>query len=335
MAHPKTTIEQDRPDLIEWLVNEEDKYLGTESKKTIKIKCPACGAEEDISVNNFTKRIHTCHNCNKDGISYPNKILREFFKQIKEQVEFTQTEWNPRWAGNYKYDGHFIKNGIHYIIEMHGPQHYEKTSIWDFEAQKIRDAEKTELANINKFEQIIIDCRKSNFEYIKNNILASKLSEILDLNLIFWNKIAEKATKDYTKIVSDFYNQGIEITEIAQILMIDRHVVSRLLKEATIIGWCNYEAIPCTELYKINVKITNISTEKSVIIHGVKEACNFIQNDSGYKIDRHTIKNYVEGYYYSYYNKDAPKKISLEGKLYKRIYKFEYLNDKDTNIITV
>ena len=197
MAHPKTTIEQDRPDLIEWLVNKNDKILGTKSRRIIQIKCPACGAAEEVAVNNFVKRIHTCQNCNRDGISYPNKILREFLKQIKEQVEFTQTEWNPKWAGNYKYDGHFIKNGIHYIIEMHGPQHYEKTSIWDFEAQKIRDAEKTKLANKNKIEQIIIDCRKSNFEYIKNNfqytVLENFNSKVDDSYILsreaWWKKV--------------------------------------------------------------------------------------------------------------------------------------------------
>jgi len=120
------------------------------------------------------------------------------------------------------------------------------------------------------------------------------------------------------------YNKGLTISGIAKEMMLDRHVISRFLIDANELKWCNYTPISCIELYKIDVKITNVKTNNFVIIHGVQEACNFILKDSGNKIDRHTIKNYINGYYYEYYN-NQKYQISLKDKLYKDIYKFEYL----------
>lgn len=321
------TIEQERPDLIEWLVDEEDKKIGITSRKIIKIKCPVCGTTEDISALCFTKRIYNCHACNKDGISYPNKFLRAFLKQIKDQVDLLETEWNPNWALNYKYDGHIIKNSIDYIIEMHGIQHYKQTSVWDFKEQLRRDKEKESLSNENNVEQIIIECKKSNFEYIKKHIEESRLAEILDLTKVNWAVIAKEVVKDYTKPIADLYNQGMEITKIGQKFMIERHAVSKILKEAAKIGWCDYKGERCMEMSNLNIKITNIKTNEFKIIHNTTEACNFIEENFKQKISRRMIICYIKGYYRSYNSEGSIQKTSLKGKLYKDIYSFEYITD--------
>mgnify|MGYP004708968229 FL=1 len=51
----------------------------------------------------------------------PNKILRALFQQIKNNFGYTKLEWNPKWAGLYRYDGYFETfKGEKIAIEMHG-----------------------------------------------------------------------------------------------------------------------------------------------------------------------------------------------------------------------
>ena len=58
---------------------------------------------------------------------------------------------------------------------------------------------------------IIIDCRTSKFDFIKENILQSRLSDILDLSSIDWQEIAKGTLKNYTKIACDMYNNNFII----------------------------------------------------------------------------------------------------------------------------
>ena len=87
-----------------------------------------------------------CKNCNQDTISFPNKFLRELLKQIKTSVQLVETEYSPKWANEYLYDGHIKINDVDYLIEMHGEFHYKETSKYNWEYQQKRDKEKIELA---------------------------------------------------------------------------------------------------------------------------------------------------------------------------------------------
>ena len=58
---------------------------------------------------------------------------------------------------------------------------------------------------------IIIDCRTSKFDFIKENVLQSRLSDILDLNSIDWQEVAKGTLKNYTKIACDMYSNNFSI----------------------------------------------------------------------------------------------------------------------------
>ena len=73
-----------RKDLLKYFKNpEEAKNLGLMSEKKIKLVCPDCGHETEMMVQNFTRRGFYCKYCKKDGVSFPNKILRGLLKQLK------------------------------------------------------------------------------------------------------------------------------------------------------------------------------------------------------------------------------------------------------------
>ena len=99
--------------------------------------------------------------------------------------------------------------------------------------------------NSKKYNIIVIriDCQKSDMEYIKNNILDSKLNDIFDLSIIQWNKIEEHALSNIVletcKLKSE--NPDFSTTDIGNIMGINKCTVIRYLKKGTKIwDWMKY-----------------------------------------------------------------------------------------------
>lgn len=328
----KEKISKYKPELKEWFVNEFDFYTyGISSKKITEFKCPDCGEEFKEKISNFCKRKNLCPNCYKDNISRPNKFLRAFLNEVKDQLIQKDLEWNPDWGEKYLWDAHIItKDNIEITIEMQGEQHYHETNWGRHDYQLKRDKDKIELFKKVNIEQIDIDCSNTKFDFIKEKILESKLNKILDLSKINWNNIYKETSKNYVKIASEMYNQGKTISNISIELDLERHTISKLLYDAKEIGWCDYIPIPLPELYKQDVKIIDKETEEIIIIHGVNEACKWIKEKYNFPIDRHTMRDYIRGERIIYY---GGKHIeSLKDKLYKNRFKFE-IADSDPNIL--
>ena len=95
---PKYKVNENRPDLEIWFVNKEDCNYGIKSRKSVQLKCPDCGYEFEEKISNFAKRVKLCPKCNLDGISRPNKFLRAFLEEIKDQLQQKNFEWNPTWG---------------------------------------------------------------------------------------------------------------------------------------------------------------------------------------------------------------------------------------------
>lgn len=227
-----------RKDLLKYFkYPDEAKNLGLMSEKKIKLICPNCKKETEMMIQNFTCRGFYCKYCAKENISFPNKFLRGFLKQLNLNWD---VEISFDWSKNYRYDGYFQKDKNKYLIEMHGLQHYRDSSYFNIEFQQKKDEEKRILAKENGFVEIEIDCRISSFGFIKNNLEKSILQEILDFSKINWEKVYEEVGNNYVKTAADMYNKGQKITEIAFILNLNRHTVTKYLKDASNLGWCNY-----------------------------------------------------------------------------------------------
>ena len=207
-----------RPDLVKYFINKEDaSNLKTNSNKRMFFKCPDCGYEKDMVVYALCGIGFSCPKC-KDKISYPNKFLRAFLNQLEIDYDL---EWHDDWCSRYRYDAHFVKDGVGYLVEFDGGQHFGKKDSY-FKTQKedikSRDIQKNRLAKENGFVLIRIDCCKSDGEYIKNNIFKSLFNEIFDLSEINWKQCFSEAEKSLVKQVCDYYNSNIniEIKELAK-----------------------------------------------------------------------------------------------------------------------
>ena len=84
MNNKKISVAELYPDLELWFVNKQDaKLYGPTSKKFAKFKCPDCGFEFEEKIRTFVKRANHCLNCKTDGISKPNKFLREVLREAE------------------------------------------------------------------------------------------------------------------------------------------------------------------------------------------------------------------------------------------------------------
>ena len=240
-----------RPDLVKYFVNIEDAYthsIGSQDK--VLVKCPICKNEQYITPHNLGRQGFSCSKCS-DKISFPNKFLNSFCQQLKELklIKEFKTEKEFKWSNNRKYDFYItLNNSKTLIIEAHGEQHCTnsfKNSKRTLQEEQRNDAEKCWLAYKNGIDNYIqLDCRKSDLNFIKNNILNNKLlNTLFNFKEINWDKCREFAEKNILKEVCDYWNKkGDFITtgKVSKNFGLSKTTIIKYLKIGNEIGLCNY-----------------------------------------------------------------------------------------------
>lgn len=241
-------ISTTHPNLIEYFVDIEDTYKYSHGmRKKVLIKCPDCGFEKEMNINDLTSRGLGCPRCG-DGISYPEKFMFNLLTDLG--IDFNK-EYSPKWANQKKYDFYFNLNNNKYLIEMDGLQHKIDSSWSTKENQINNDKLKDKMAKLNKYELIRIDCNKSNVECVKTSICESLISTIFDLSEINWNNIDYRSTKSLVKQVCDKWNESdgiITTTELGVIFKVHGNTIRAYLKKGNELNLCLYN--PKEELIK-------------------------------------------------------------------------------------
>lgn len=244
-------------------VSEEDARAYTRcSAKKIKVKCPNCGKTKNIQIS----QIYDCKSISctcGDGFSYPEKFIISILNQL--DVKYIH-EYKPKWSRGKRYD--FYLSNYDCIIECHGLQHYKYTGLKrTLQEEQNNDEFKKELAlNNNTNKYIILDCRKSELEWIKNSILNSKLNTLFDLSNIDWLQCEEFALGNRVKEVCDYWNNktdDVSISDVANLFNLNKVTIRKYLKQGKILNWCDYD--PMEEQYKSRIK-PRLNTRKSVAI---------------------------------------------------------------------
>lgn len=236
-------------DTDRWMVDlglsEEDakKYSYGSTKKKV-IVCPDCRYKKTMRINS----IYECKSikCNCSGkMSYSEKFMINMLRKLNINYIFQLTKTKFKWCEDKKYD--FYLPDYNIIIETHGIQHYKHTGFGrTLEEEQLNDKYKYELAIVNGIsEYIIIDCRFSNMEWIKNSILNSKLNELFDLSDIDWTECERFALSNIIKEISSHWDnrpKGMTTKEFYKIYGngLCRKTVTDYLKKGNEYGWCNY-----------------------------------------------------------------------------------------------
>lgn len=239
------------PHLIKYFKGgkEEAKLYHSTSKEMVDLFCPDCKTDiSNIMIRYFTKRKHFCTNCGNGGY-YPNKLMFNILKQFDIQFE---TEFSPDWIDRKRYDFYIPQFNI--IIEMdgglgHGNKIHKKSKMTIDESIRI-DKYKDEQANLHGIAVIRIDCCKSEFEYIKNNILKSELSNYFNFDNINWNTVRYNLITPIMLSACNMYNAGIiDPRIIAKETGMKPSSIRYYLHEGTELGICNYDS---NKLRKLN-----------------------------------------------------------------------------------
>ena len=222
----------------QFLTEEQMKNNMPRSKKRIDVVCPNCGKIKNTCTDAIFSNGLPCM-CG-DGQKYPNKFVYHILSQL--HVNLIQ-EYNPNWSQGKRYDEYLIDYNI--IIENHGLQHYEESTMTtrSLSDEQNNDKLKYDLAISNDItDYIVLDCRKSQLDWIKNSIMQSKLPSILNFseNDIDWIAAQQYATQNLVKQAADLFNQGYGIQQIGELLYKSRVTISQWLKNAAELGWCDY-----------------------------------------------------------------------------------------------
>ena len=241
------------PHLVKYFKHKEDTYkysYGT-NKKVLMV-CPKCGNEKLNSISKLSEKAFSCPKCG-DNISYPEKFMFNVLEQLGIDFIYQFTKLNAEWCDKYRYDFYFKYNNEEYIIETHGIQHYTKgksiKSKWnDLDKTKESDKNKENLAiqnGIKSKNYIIIDCRYSNLEWCKENILNSELNNIFNLNNINWEEWNKYAlTSSLVEKVGNIKKQHPEFTstQISKLIKVSICTTKKLLHKAMECGFCHYDS---------------------------------------------------------------------------------------------
>ena len=258
-----------------YMSEEQMKTLMPMTHQKIDCICQNCHTHKTIIVSNLIRQGLDCV-CG-DGQSFPNKFVYNILKQLKVNVK---PECRFEWSDNKRYDDYLVDYNI--IIENHGLQHYEETTLTYHTTLKeiqLNDIYKEYLAFRNGIQEyIILDCRKSNADYIKNSILNSRLPSILHFTEadIDWNEAYRYACTNITEYAIDLYNCGSKPKDIASQIHINVETVRKWIREASSLGLCKSNSrkrpVYCIELKQEYAIDNNISSNDIIkCIKGIKK----------------------------------------------------------------
>lgn len=233
------------PEVAKLLWNKEEGYkYSKSSRKKVDWKCTDCGSKiKNKSFNNVSRHGLSCSKC-RDGVSFPEKVMRELLKYCNIHFDMHVTF---QWSNGKEYDFYLPEHNM--IIETNGNQHYdgsfEKMGGRSLEEEEENDRFKMESAYENNVESyVVIDCRESEFEYIYNNIAESILSRIIDFNAVDKHVVCKNSMSNYLLEACNIWNSGVhDVKLITSMFSLSEYTIRSYLRRGSRIGICDYSKI--------------------------------------------------------------------------------------------
>ena len=300
---------------------ETHQYVELSNKRTDFI-CPNCFNTVNQVIANVSKNGEvTCPHCS-DGISYPNKLMFNCLKQIENKLDFLEREYRPEWCKfDFKnttktgvYDIYFGINNNKYILEMDGGFHKNphKNSELSLENSLYIDGQKTKLAENHGIHVIRIDCMypvlRDRYEYIKSNILSSELKNIVDLNLVSFEKANTDSLHSLLLTACELWNNGKSTQEIAKIISLSVGTTREYLKSGVKYGLCDYtkeenryrqnavKRVICLNTKEIFAHARIASEETGIKLQCIQACCVGKSNSAGTINGTKLVWVYLEDY---------------------------------------
>lgn len=259
----RKSVLETNPELAKYFVNTDDTYkYSAHSGKAVPMKCPRCGAIKIQIIEHLTDRGFSCPCCS-DGVSWPNKFMCNILQQLNVYFirEVTKNHQGFEWVKNYQYDFYLEIKNQKYLIEMDGAFHFID-AFRPYEQSYRIDKNKDDLAQQHGIEVIRLNCHYKDladrFDFVKNNILNSKLRNILNLAIVDWSMADKFAVNSYIVATADMWNSGIhDKKQIANSLKLSVDVIKKYLIISEQIGICQYNKKMDKEVWYNNLRTKN------------------------------------------------------------------------------
>lgn len=161
--------------ILKYLKNPEDaKKYAKKSHKKILCRCPKCHSEKLVVIKNLVVQGFGCEKCSRRR-SFPERVVGSILSL--NNIDYIN-EYIFDDLKNRRFD--FYLPSLNTIIETHGLQHYKKVDFFKYDVIA-GDKDKREYCKTNNIELIIVDCRKSNLNFILSQV--RKHDFFKDLNL--------------------------------------------------------------------------------------------------------------------------------------------------------
>lgn len=281
------------PELAKCLENPEDGYkYSKSSKQRVNFICPNCGSllKDKVIHHTYYNGGLKCHYCS-DGLSIPNK----FMSQI---LQFCDVDYKPEyifdWAKDKRYD--FYLPTYNAILEIMGGQHYQENNFSSKQGRTLQEEQnndilKYNLAKVNGITHYYsIDFRYSNYNYMKDKLINSKLFSLLniEINKIDFKKCYKSSLKSRVFEAIDYWNNGLKVNEIYPIMKVSNVTVINYLNQGNKLGLCDYEGfnnrlkpVRCITTNKIFESLKSAQEYYSVKYTNIRECCNGIRKYAG------------------------------------------------------
>ncbi|UGL60699.1 hypothetical protein [Staphylococcus phage vB_SauM-HM01] len=260
--------------LLRYIKNIDDaKKVKKNSKTFITCVCPSCGEEKKMNVYHLYTRGFNCAKC-KSNISYPERFMISLLDINNIKYEY-QKKFD--FLPNRVYD--FYLPDYNLVIETHGEQHYKvaETSKWSL--YKDIDKEKERHLKDNKINLCVIDCRKSDFNYIIDNIKKSILTKYI--SIVNEEKIKEDIEKLYLSEDKQYiigeYLKGKSVLQLSKETQIHYGTIYTWIHKAGVYKKNNGRKIKCINDDRKFNSIIEASLYYGISKDSIQRSCNGIE----------------------------------------------------------
>lgn len=210
---------------------EQAKKTAPYSNKKVLFKCESgCNYTTKMTPNRLLSQGFSCPNCNTN-ISYPERYAIGYLEAKQIPYDY-----------QYKFDDSLRRidfkieiGDITYLLECNGIQHYEEVNskIWKDAHKKTMESDeiKRKYAEDNNIVLIELDCRKSDFKFITNQINNNKyLPNITNKDIAnILEHIRNNSKYNVKEIIND-YNKGLSVAKVAKKYSVSDMVINGILE---------------------------------------------------------------------------------------------------------
>lgn len=246
-VHWQDSLAYNYPDIAEMIAIPENDLtfddcfgISPYSNKKFYIKCNYCNklSKTKKDLNHVQRYGFKCGFCD-ERYKTPEKFMCNILEQLNIDFIPQLSRSTTQWCYTYKYD--FYIPSLNAIIETNGEQHYRYVGFKrTLEQEQMNDLFKRKCAEGHVDNYIVIDCRYSTLEWLKENTI-KELSSYFDLSNINWELAYEESQSSLIRKAWELWDNGIHSTkEIGDILGKHRKTIKEWLKKGNECGKCSY-----------------------------------------------------------------------------------------------